>query len=415
MKRSNLLFIFVFIICMGSFNMDVNAAQELTCLYKKGGSKKVMLIQNNKGKISIYKHEKDASVDDNGWMASSAVPRWGEEKLDLKEWWSSDDEKIENGSLTECPKSKRTLNNGKGSIRFYKTKEGGDGELVEHYNVVKLLEVNSYDSISKEDLKESNAVYGENDYVKSCGNIGQLWFDNFAKSGNNTTTCVYANDLKNGCHIIRMDMSKNKEISFSQIDPLSEKLPQDRFTFRSDNIGVNTNTISKIYNGECPISIYVDRIATGPGGSEQKIATTVYLSKGASGRVEYPRKAQFGSNMNSGEDLSDGEVEINFEKVNILNCEDLFDNNDELLGLVKFFINLVKYLVPILLITFSIIDFAKAIFAGSEDNIKKAQSRFIKRIIISIVIFLVPGLLKLILGIANGIWGNIDSSLCGLL
>jgi hypothetical protein len=48
---------------------------------------------------------------------------------------------------------------------------------------------------------------------------------------------------------------------------------------------------------------------------------------------------------------------------------------------------------------------------------KKAQSKFIKRLIIAIVIFLIPTLLSFILKLANDIWGifgeNID--LCGII
>ena len=61
------------------------------------------------------------------------------------------------------------------------------------------------------------------------------------------------------------------------------------------------------------------------------------------------------------------------------------------------------------------LDFAKAIFAGSEDNMKKAQSKFIMRVMVAICIFLIPTLIKLILTIASGIWGNISPDFCGIL
>ena len=35
------------------------------------------------------------------------------------------------------------------------------------------------------------------------------------------------------------------------------------------------------------------------------------------------------------------------------------------------------------------LDFAKAIFSGNEDGMKKAQAKFIKRVIIAVVIFLI--------------------------
>ena len=104
-----------------------------------------------------------------------------------------------------------------------------------------------------------------------------------------------------------------------------------------------------------------------------------------------------------------------FQKIEILDCETLFGGSDELIDLLKFILNLIKVLVPLMLVGLGTLDFAKAIFAGSEENMKKAQSKFIKRVIIAIAIFLVPSILKLVLSVASSIWGNIDADLCGLL
>ena len=46
---------------------------------------------------------------------------------------------------------------------------------------------------------------------------------------------------------------------------------------------------------------------------------------------------------------------------------------------------------------------------------KKAQSKFIKRIIIAAMIFLIPVLLGFILKVANSVWGNIGTDICGIL
>ena len=78
-------------------------------------------------------------------------------------------------------------------------------------------------------------------------------------------------------------------------------------------------------------------------------------------------------------------------------------------------VNLVKILVPLILIALGIVDFAKAVFGSKEDDMKKSASRFIKRVIIAIVIFFIPSFLNVILTIAHSIWGNIDPSLCGII
>ena len=72
-------------------------------------------------------------------------------------------------------------------------------------------------------------------------------------------------------------------------------------------------------------------------------------------------------------------------------------------------------MIPLLLIALGIVDFAKAVFGGNEDNMKKSAVKFGKRVLIGIVIFFIPSILNIILDIANKIWGNIDPSLCGIL
>ncbi len=63
------------------------------------------------------------------------------------------------------------------------------------------------------------------------------------------------------------------------------------------------------------------------------------------------------------------------------------------------FVNWMRYIVPVLLILLSVLDFIKAIAADSEDEIKKVTSKFVKRLIVAVIIFLVPLLLEFLLGI----------------
>ena len=100
-----------------------------------------------------------------------------------------------------------------------------------------------------------------------------------------------------------------------------------------------------------------------------------------------------------------------------LTCDSLFsgDKGQELLALIRTIFNLIKIAIPVLLIGLGMMDFAKAIFAGKEDEMKKAQDKFMKRIAIGVCVFLVPTILKLILTIASGIWSNISPDFCGII
>lgn len=104
--------------------------------------------------------------------------------------------------------------------------------------------------------------------------------------------------------------------------------------------------------------------------------------------------------------------------ISIIDCEQLLggdDKSDDLIKMLKTIVGIIRIGIPILLIVLGSLDFAKAIFSSSEDEMKKSQSKFLKRLIIGVGIFLVPPILKLLLTIANGIWGNISPDFCGIL
>lgn len=108
-------------------------------------------------------------------------------------------------------------------------------------------------------------------------------------------------------------------------------------------------------------------------------------------------------------------LDIKFTKITISSCEDLFKGAEDLLDMIKSVITVVKIAIPLILIVLGTIDFAQAIFSSNEDGIKKAQSRFTKRVIIAVVIFLIPSILKALLSIAHSIWPVVDATLCGII
>lgn len=61
----------------------------------------------------------------------------------------------------------------------------------------------------------------------------------------------------------------------------------------------------------------------------------------------------------------------------------------------------VRYVVPVLLIILSVMDFIKSISSESEDEVKKSGGRFVKRLIVAALIFVLPVLLEFLLGIFN--------------
>ena len=70
-------------------------------------------------------------------------------------------------------------------------------------------------------------------------------------------------------------------------------------------------------------------------------------------------------------------------------------------ALVKQIYGLIKYLIPVLIIGLSIVDFLKVLLSGEEKVYKEAWSKFVKRIMIGIVILLLPILLRIVINISG--------------
>lgn len=93
-------------------------------------------------------------------------------------------------------------------------------------------------------------------------------------------------------------------------------------------------------------------------------------------------------------------------------CEGLL--GDDIMDLLDEIFLYVKILIPVALIGFGIVDFVKAVFSSKEDDMKKAQNRFIKRLIIAAIIFILPSIVNALLQTIDGIWAHINNSACNI-
>lgn len=62
-------------------------------------------------------------------------------------------------------------------------------------------------------------------------------------------------------------------------------------------------------------------------------------------------------------------------------------------------VTFIKIAVPIILIILGMIDLAKAVIASKEEEIKKAQQLFIKRLIAAVVVFLIVTIVQVLFNI----------------
>ena len=72
-------------------------------------------------------------------------------------------------------------------------------------------------------------------------------------------------------------------------------------------------------------------------------------------------------------------------------------------NIVHLIVVAIQVVVPILLIIWGMIDFAKAIIGQDEDKIKAGQKLFMKRLIAAVIVFLVVTIVQLLINVAAGI------------
>ena len=66
----------------------------------------------------------------------------------------------------------------------------------------------------------------------------------------------------------------------------------------------------------------------------------------------------------------------------------------------------IQVVVPILLIIWGMLDFAKAIIGQDEDKIKAGQKTFIKRLIAAVIVFLIVTIVQLAINLAASVAGT---------
>lgn len=399
MKNNKLLYLLTIIITLFTFNTSVNAAQKLVCLYESSGEDITLaFIQDSNTPYKQYILENDklkASINDSGWKKNTKVINFNDYSFSAENSLSDEGD----GIFRQCPGS---ISNTPSQYWVYNGKNNASFKLYdEHKN--ETIEI-KYEDFSVSDGK--NPVSG-----KACYELkkDEKWLQSTTEwdSSKYQMACLYQKNINNQCEIIQLNVGKN-ERSFISSRQLGLNI----------NIHVLNNSyaidiIEKTFKGSCPKSL---KVAIGNGNG--KYGSDVVIDQGKTeiglNWQTYSLINSIGKNILTDQDVAQNEVIIN-PNDNVDTCEELFGGDESMLKLVKFIINLVKIFIPIVLIGFGIADFGMAIFSGEEDKMKKAQKRFITRIIVAVIIFLIPTVLKMILTIANSIWPNIDATLCNLI
>lgn len=413
--KNKLLYLLTIIITLFTFNMNVNAAQELTCVYEKKSSGKIVLVQDKSGNLTIYQNSNDVDFSSNGWQSKyyKLLYRDFRNSTDISS--SSDVVDKELFQITSCPKYSFITEEGNENQIIF----GDDGKLIG--GPLTRAELEKGDSEVK--IPSSFTVEGMTtdvscDVLKSMDNIMIEQFD----ENKYRISCVYAKYLNNksdntnydGCHIIQLNITKTGTMFVRQShpnDPSSIKSIGYSISL-ADKHSLDFSKMKQSNDGWCPNNIYVN--SKDDIKLTNIINTVTISSEENEGYESYPLKKIEGYNLNRDEKY----VEENISTNPFIDCVSLFagEEGKKLKKILNLAINIIKILIPIILIGLGIMDFAKAIFSGSEDNMKKVQAKFIKRVIIAVCIFLIPSIITFILEIFNLVWDkNISTDFCGIL
>lgn len=123
-------------------------------------------------------------------------------------------------------------------------------------------------------------------------------------------------------------------------------------------------------------------------------------------------------NINSQGNISmhgSNEIIQKYTPINTLKitCKGLFGSKkdpDSLRSLINEILEYPRIIVPALVIVLGMIDLAKAVVASKEDEMKKAQATFVKRLIIGVAFFFIPVFVDIMMWLADIVWNGMYNS-----
>lgn len=220
---------------------------------------------------------------------------------------------------------------------------------------------------------------------KNCGVLVLSGYSGESKTSGESQMCEYGDiSLLDGI----LDSTTKFSFKFDNnhiYDTKSEKYPTINFDFEASSL-----------NGKCPKTLYTEASKNNSG---QSGTYTMYLNK-----KNDTKMLSFGliTTLNLGNYKQKSETDL---------CES---------GAMKYVekgYSLLRFLIPVIIIVVSTIDFAGVVLSGKEDNMEKAKKHFITRIVVGMIILFIPFILEVVLKI-SGIIGrnnNLVDFTCGLM
>lgn len=436
----NIKCVLLFILCFSLFSLKVNAdiLPHGTCIYNFNSVSwlgangfSVKISQDYLGNYSYYYY---AGLAPKDFITSPNDDRWTKD-VKLNDRYSFKNNTSSSKYYTSCPKY----------VVFGETYY--DPFVSSYYNDLTFTDERPKDGVFTEvssEYKIEKTFYekGKNSgYGSSCPSKDSIdWLTEPSDVSSSNGYCLYYGiDPDYGCYIVQINYNKNtKKVNIDSnvfdwpVSPFNkkklfkhakytnaEKASASELSNAFDNTFLSTGCPSSLNMGASGI--------TDAGGDVSRyddfgVGISTDLTTGSFRYFSVPcteKNGNYCSFIQNRIMIVKSEPSV----IHILPGDKTiknYQNCGEIIGtkmqdLLKNVVKVLRILIPIILNVFGVIDFARAIFAGDEEAMKKAQAKFIKRLIIGIVIYLIPSLLKLVLNIAHGIWPVVDNTVCGIL
>ena len=361
--KEKIILILTFIISFTLYTNTVDAATELTCLYEaKSPYSALKIIQYKDGTKKAARY---------GTLTESKP------EMDSKDWNVFElAEFDDNSELTDCPQYSGFNKKEPYKIYFSSSSDNKYGKLYESKNEIDSNIKSNYDSYY---------VPGEKSNMDDELSSGR-WITGckYKKLNSDKYVYLYFNETE-----IRVVVGENV------IPTLKEGIEWGArsYALYSD---IQVSRVLKEYEnyGGCPINLYSNLMTSGISQG-----STIYsLDRLASG-------SYMTTYVYMGEKDKDDPTPTDPEDCSQLLGDDVIKFINEIMKWIRIFI-------PILLIGLGILDFTKATFSKTEEDMKKTREKFIKRIIAAVLVFLVPIFVNLLLDLANSVWSWINPETC---
>lgn len=264
-----------------------------------------------------------------------------------------------------------------------------------------------------------------NNDIRSCTEVEQnestgedSYIDNTTTSVTTTTlkTCKYYFGLDNyageDCSVAEVELSYNKKTQAgtstytvtSSFSGLDLGFIQDKLNTVTDNSTYSNISDYLIYNEDgswtCAEKLYIIRDT---GGDMPVLGAIDYSNSpyyGLTNVVEESNSSQ--SNLCPVNSDSDYEPIDWGDKADV-NCNGII--GPELLSFIKKIFRWIQIIAPIFVIIMGAVEFAGAVLQDDKDALKKATSKFTKRLIVAVALFFIPIILSFVLDIFNEVTG----------